>query len=454
MARGRGRRSADGTGPPVAAEQQPAPRDALRRALTWYLLWNFVALVVVVIGVVAFSGVIVRHEALRDAEHTARAVAEALVVPLADEGFHARDPAALARMNEAMEYRTRDGSITHIKVWGDAGGGRGTVLWASEKPLVGRTFEMDVEEYALFGTWGMVSEVSDLQKEENLLERPAGQLVEVYTGTRDAAGIPIVFEVYISLAGLTQNMRTLIGVILPLPMGALLVLSLATLPLAVSLAHKVDRGQQQMQRLLSNAVEFWDFERRRIARDLHDGVVQDLAGVGYALASEARQLPADGLQRQHIDEAGDILRRDLVALRTLMTEIYPPDFEEKGLAEVIRDMGGLYGPGPTSLRLEIDEPLSPHPMTARLAYRVIREALGNAARHADASSVVVRIGQRDGVLSFEVVDDGVGFDPSLGSPEGHFGLDLISEMVADSGGSLSIESSAGTGTAVRCRLPL
>jgi signal transduction histidine kinase len=313
---------------------------------------------------------------------------------------------------------------------------------------------MDDEEYALFGTWDMVSEISDLEKEENLLERPAGQLVEVYTGTRDAAGIPIVFEVYVSLAGLTQNMRTLIGEILPLPLGALLVLSLATLPLAVSLAHKVDRGQQQMQRLLSNAVEFWDIERRRIARDLHDGVVQDLAGVGYALASEARQLPVDGLQRQRIDEAGGILRRDLVALRTLMTEIYPPELEEKGLAEVIRNLGALHGPGPTSLRLEIDEPLSPHPMTARLAHRVIREAVGNAVKHSHASSVVVRLDQQDGVLRFEVVDDGVGFDPSLGSPEGHFGLGLISEMVADSGGSLSIESSPGAGTAVRCRLPL
>jgi signal transduction histidine kinase len=403
---------------------------------------------------VIFSGVIVRQEALRDAEHTARAVADALVVPLADEGFHARDPAALARMTEALEYRARDGSITHIKVWGDAGAGRATVLWASEKPLVGQTFEMDDEEYALFGTWDMVSEVSDLTKEENLLERSAGQLVEVYTGTRDAAGVPIVFEVYISMAGLTQNMRTLIGVVLPLPLAALVVLSLATLPLAVSLAQKVDRGQQQMQRLLVNAVEFWDVERRRIAQDLHDGVVQDLAGVRYALASEARQLPAGGMQRQRIDEAGEILRRDLVALRTLMAEIYPPDLEERGLAEAIRDLGSVYDLGPTALRLEIDEPLSPHPLTARLAYRVIREALGNVAKHAHASSVVVRLGQHEGVLHFEVVDDGVGFDPSLGSPEGHFGLHLITEMVADSGGRLSLGSAPGAGTVVRCRLPL
>ena len=448
---GGGRR---GSSPLRPVGEQTAPRDALRAALTWYLLWNLVALIVVLTAVVLFSGVIARQEALRDAERTARAVADALVVPLADEGFHARDPAALARMTEAMEYRARDGSITHIKVWGDAGGGRATVLWASEKPLVGRTFEMDDEEYSLFGTWGMVSEVSDLGKEENLLERSAGQLVEVYTGTRDAAGVPIVFEVYISMAGLNQSMKDLVGVVLPLPLAALIFLSLATLPLAVSLAQKVDRGQQQMQRLLVNAVEFWDLERRRIAQDLHDGVVQDLAGVRYALASEARWLPAGGPQRHRIDEAGEILRRDLIALRTLMAEIYPPDLEEKGLAEAIRDLASVVDLGPTSLRLEIAEPLSPHPLTARLAYRVLREALVNVAKHAHASSVVVTVGQHDGVLSFEVDDDGVGFDPSLGSPEGHFGLHLITEMVADSGGRLSLDSSPGAGTVVRCQLPL
>lgn len=447
-------RGHDGSGPSRPVGEQTAPRDALRAALTWYLLWNLVALVVVLAAVVLFSGVIVRQEALRDAEHTARAVSDALVVPLADEGFHARDPAALARMTEALEYRARDGSITHIKVWGDAGDGRATVLWASEEPLVGRTFDMDDEEYALFGTWDTISGVTDLRKEENLLERSAGQLVEVYAATRDAAGVPIIFEVYISMAGLSQSMKSLIGVVLPLPLAALLVLSLATLPLAVSLARKVDRGQQQMQRVLVNAVGLWDLERRQIAQDLHDGVVQDLAGVGYVLASEARQLPAGGTPRLHIDEAADILRQDLVALRNLMTEIYPPDLEEQGLGEAIRDLGNVFRLGPDRLRLEVEEPLSPHPLTARLAYRVIREALGNAAKHAHASCVVVRLSQEDGVLRFEVVDDGVGFDPSLGSPEGHFGLRLISEMVVDSGGSWSLESSPGSGTAVRCVLPL
>ena len=127
---GGGRRTR-GPGPRRSSElagELSGPRDAVHEALKWFVVWNVVALVVVVIGVVLLSGVIARKEAIRDAEHTARAVAEALVVPLADRGFHARDPAALARMSEAMGYRSRDGSIAHVKVWGDAGSGRATVL--------------------------------------------------------------------------------------------------------------------------------------------------------------------------------------------------------------------------------------------------------------------------------------------------------------------------------------
>lgn len=432
----------------------PAPRDAVRRALTWYVVWNAAALVVVVIGVVLFSGVIARKEAIRDAEHTARAVAEALVAPLADEGFHARDPAALARMSDALEYRSRDGSITHVKVWGDAGDGRATVLWASQRLLVGQTFEMSAEEYALFGTHRMVASVSDLEKDENVFERPAGQLIEVYTGTRDAAGVPIVFEVYVTMAGLSENTLSLIGVILPLPLGALLVLSLATLPLAVSLAHRVDRGQQQMQRLLVNAVASSDLERRRIAQNLHDGVVQDLAGIGYTLDSQARHLPEGGSLRGHIEQVGDILRGDLSALRTLMTDIYPPDLQAKGLAEAVRELSTYHGLRPSSVHLEIDASVSPHPLTARLAYRAIREALGNVAEHAGATRVVVRVGQSAGILRFEVLDDGVGFDPTARGPEGHMGLRLISEMITDAGGSLTVESAPGAGTTVRGLLPM
>ncbi|MFW5471483.1 sensor histidine kinase [Knoellia sp. CPCC 206435] len=432
----------------------PAPRETLKRALRWYLVWDLIALIGVVSGVVLLSWVVARNEALRDAEGIARAVAKALVAPLADDKFHAADPAALARMDQVMELRSRDGSLSHIKVWADAGNGKGTVLWSDQSPLVGQTFELDAEEYAIFGTDKATSQISELDKEENRLERSAGQLIEVYAGTRDATGEPILFEVYISTQRLPDEVRTLIGIILPLPLTAVLVLSLATLPLAVSLAHRVDRGQHQMRALLVNAVESSDLERRRIAQDLHDGVVQDLAGIGYSLDSDMRQLPEGAKLRAHLAQTGEIIRRDLAALRTLVTDIYPPDLVSKGLAETVRELVMQRDVPPGLVRFEIEEPLAPHPVVDRLIYRAIREALWNAVQHAEATSIVVRIAQDDtGLTSFEVVDDGVGFDPTGPSPEGHMGMRLISEMVTKAGGTIDIHSTVGKGTRLTGELP-
>jgi two-component system NarL family sensor kinase len=430
-----------------------APGDAVRRALAWYLSWSLAAILAVAVGSVLLSGVVARREALRDAEETARAVAEALVVPLADQGFHSGDSRQMARMTQALEDRSRDGSISHIKIWADAGSGRGTVLWSDERPLLGQTFLMEPEEYALFGTTDSVTDISDLAKDENELERPRGQLVEVYTGIVDAAAVPLLFESYVTTDGMDRQSWRLFRSFLPLPLGAVLVLAIATLPLATSLAKRVDRGQQQMRRLLVNAVASSDLERRRTAQALHDGVIQDLAGVGYALAAEQRHLPP-GEMRGRIGEVHGIVTRDIQRLRDLMMDIHPPDLDEGGLPEALRSLVRRSDFGDARVIVDVQPGLSPGPLVARVAYRLIREVLRNASVHSRARNVTVRVGQRGDSLEFEVVDDGVGFQPAQGRPEGHLGLRLVREMAADAGGRLTIESAPGDGTRVRATLPL
>lgn len=436
------------------AFQRPTRRHTVRRALRWFLLWDLAVLAVVVSAVVLLSWMIARNEAVRDAEAIARAVAETMVAALAHDDFHANDPAALAEVSAVMSQRSADGPIGHITVWVDAGYGRGTVLWSDQEPLVGQTFMLEEEAYAVFGTQDTISAPSDPEPGEGGAGLSSGQFIDVHTGTRDAAGDPLLFEVFIPTGNLPDKMLYLVGLILPLPIAALVALSLATLPLAVSLAHRVDRGQRRVQRLLVNAAESSDLERRRIAQDLHDGVVQDLAGIGYALDSDAAKLPPDGALRHRLEEMGDILRRDLVSLRTLMTDIYPPDLRARGLAEIVRDLGVRPDVAPGIVRFEIEEPLRPHALTDRLAYRAIREALTNALNHAQALSVLIRIEQDDASMTFEVMDDGVGFDPTTTAPVGHLGMRLISEMVADAGGTMTVESAAGRGSRVRGVLPL
>jgi signal transduction histidine kinase len=439
--------------------------SAARRAVLWYLAWSVVVLLVVSAGVVAFSARLARQEALRDAEDSARAVAASIVEPLTGQEFLSQSPDALALMNQAMVARTRDGSIQHVKIWGDAGSGEGTVLWSSEKPLEGQTFPMEPEDYALFGTNEAVAEVSDLSKEENVLERSADELVEVYVGMTDRSGQPLLFEAYLSAVGLHRNTRELAIGILPLPLLALLLFALLTFPIAISLARRVDRDQVQMRRVLVNAVASSDLERRRISQRLHDDVIQDLAGVGYALASDARQAPPSGefisasecascLIRQHVEQASGILRADITTLRRLMEDIYPPDLQGVGLADSIQDLIATQDLSDAEFTYEVVGPLTPSPLTARLAYRVTREILRNAAEPAHPSHVRVRLTQSDGFLHLEVVDDGGGFDTTAEGPRGHMGLRLIRETVADAGGHMEIESTPGAGTTTRATLPL
>ncbi|MFC7491062.1 MULTISPECIES: sensor histidine kinase [unclassified Knoellia] len=407
-----------------------------------------------VIGILVISRQVARAEALRDAEVTARAVAETIVAPLADEKFHANDPEAMAKMDDVLSHRVQDRSISHIKVWSDAGSGRGKVLWSDQKALVGKTFLLDAEEYAAFGTRDTVSAISDLDKTENQYEQSAGELVEVYTGVEDSSGAPLLFEVYISTDRLGEQVQSITRNILPLPIGAVLALGFVTIPLAASLARRVDRGQQQMQQLMLKAVESSDRERRRISQDLHDGVVQDLAGLGYALDSDARALSEDDGLRSHLEQLRTIVRRDLLALRSLMIDIYPPDLRTRSLAENVRELARQLNAAPDVVHFEIGSALTPHPLADRLTYRAVREALGNAVRHAHASTINVRLWQDETFMHFEVIDDGQGFDPAVRGPAGHFGIALMREMVAEAEGRLVVTSSQGHGTTVRGEIPL
>jgi signal transduction histidine kinase len=426
----------------------------LRRSLAWYILWSAVVLAVVIVGVVLISGAIARAEAKRDAERTARAIASYIVTPLATKDFRDAEPQALQAMQHALAARSQDGSLAHVKVWADAGGGQGKVLYADEAPIIGNVYEMEADEYALFGTGDILTNVSDLQKAENATERSAGELVEVYAGVIDETGQPLLFEGYISTSALEEDTRQLRQDLLPLSVGALLVLFLASLPLAISLARRVDRAQAERRRLLNNAVESSDLERRRIAQDLHDGVIQDLAGVGISLSSMSRQVEEDTRWKGQLDEAGTIVRRDVASLRTLMTDIYPPDLDVRGLGEAVRELLDQQALSGISITYEVDEPLTPTPTTARLAFRVIRESLRNVVKHARAEHLFVSLGQAGGFIHLEVRDDGVGFDPNNATKEGHLGLRLVQETVADAGGQLRIDSAPGQGTRVDGSLPL
>src|SRR3954454_2342728 len=249
-------------------------------------------LVLVVVGLASFvvARDLAQDTALKEARVRGAAFARGVGAPLVNQGVRTGDATQMSRLNEVLRNRLVDGSIVHIKVWDRTG----RVIWDDEHGLPGRVFPLEPAVAALFCTDKVISESSNLKGAENQLERSESPLVEVYTVVRDADGVPLVFESYWSTDRVEADRREILSRLAPLSLGSLLLLELAMLPLAISLARRVDRAKAQQSRMLQLAVSGADLERRRIVRNLHDGLIQDLAALGYAIPMVASKLPNTG----------------------------------------------------------------------------------------------------------------------------------------------------------------
>jgi signal transduction histidine kinase len=191
-----------------------------------------------------------------------------------------------------------------------------------------------------------------------------------------------------------------------------------------------------------------DAERRRLERDLHDGVQQRLVAVAIALRAVEHDLePGQDAARGRLDRAVAELERTVDDVRTLARGLHPAILAQGGLAAALRSLARR-SPVPVTLTVELADGL-PEPVEVA-AYYVVSEALANVAKHAGASEVQVLATVRDGALQVTVADDGRGgADASGGS-----GLLGLRDRVAALDGTLHVESPAGGGTTVRASLPL
>jgi signal transduction histidine kinase len=194
-------------------------------------------------------------------------------------------------------------------------------------------------------------------------------------------------------------------------------------------------------------VEAAQDERRRIERDLHDGTQQRLVSIAMTLGLADSRLDRNPVgARSLLDEARASLTVALRELRELSHGIHPGILTERGLREALKELA--YG---ARLPLELDVGLSqrlPDRVEAA-AYFVVSEALTNIAKHAEASTVRVRVQRTDGRAVVEIADDGVGgADTAHGS-----GLRGLADRVDALGGRLQVESPPGRGTVVHAEIP-
>lgn len=202
-------------------------------------------------------------------------------------------------------------------------------------------------------------------------------------------------------------------------------------------------------------------ERLRISRDLHDGIVQSLAGVGLRLQAMRGRFPERSDNAEELRQMQSVLERDQRELRTLVRELRPHDARdgETIIAEELRRMGERF-PLEWGLEIAVERP-DPVRVTARVAHevcRILNESLSNAARHGNASRAVIAVSGHDGFVDIRVADNGRGFTFSgsrdLDSLErtGE-GPRTLKERVRKLGGSLCIESS-GAGASIDIRIPV
>ena len=204
-----------------------------------------------------------------------------------------------------------------------------------------------------------------------------------------------------------------------------------------------------------------DEERRRIAQEIHDGVVQDMAALRLR-TSVWHDLVETSPTQMHaeLDELQTILDRGIMDLRRAIFALRPVALDEVGLFAALRQLAAdlenqyhlyvdLRISGPEErLRLKLELPV----------FRVVQEALHNVGQHAQASLVWIAVDlTREEKIRLTIRDNGLGFDPA--SLEelvrgGHLGLKQMRERVEGAGGTLEIDSQPGQGTELRIALPL
>ncbi|WP_066376166.1 sensor histidine kinase [Herbidospora mongoliensis] len=201
---------------------------------------------------------------------------------------------------------------------------------------------------------------------------------------------------------------------------------------AAGLALWNERLAADLRLRIRQAGRATEAERRRIERDLHDGVQQRLLAIPMTLSlAEASRDPVPLIR-----EARHALLAVLDDLRALTQGIHPPMLTERGLTEAVKELAAL---SPVPVRVTADVGGLP-PEVETAAYYVVAEGLANVTKHADATEAVVRVVLAGGVLSVEIRDDGVGgADPSRGS-----GLRGLADRVAVCGGSFHVTGDGGT----------
>jgi signal transduction histidine kinase len=412
----------------------------VRRSVIRYLALSAAVLVVIGAVTTAFASRLAVDEEVHEARNQTRAMADRIASPLVDRAVREGDSEALALLDRVLENRMRDGSVTHIVVYSEDG----LVLWSDTEEIRRQRVPFEDDVAALLGTRNTAIHEPGEGNHHPWSEPGDGDLIEVYAGARDVDGVPFVFEAYLSPDVIEENRADLFKGLLPIVLGMILLFMVATLPLAIDLARRVDRAAANRSTLLRASLRALQDERRRVAQILHDGVIQDLAAAGYALSTltdrTSADAPLDDRARESTGRVEELIRDDLRQLRSLVGDLFPSDLAGENLTAALGALRSRaaerYG---LHVTLDLEGLDGLDDTTSGAVYNVVREALNNVGNHAKAATAEVSVHRDVDGVAVTVTDDGVGLSGAeiLEEPDGpreHLGLRLLSRQLEELGG--------------------
>jgi signal transduction histidine kinase len=412
-----------------------------------------VLLLVGIVGVLVLRSV-GTAEATREAADITTVAGRGVVQPVLRDGVVSGDATSLSELDAVVQRSVLRDPIVRVKIW-DA---NGRIVYSDARELIGSRFELADDELEALRTDAVVAELSDLSQPENRFEREYGKLLEVYLPIWTPGGHELLFEAYLRFDSIAASGRELWQAFLPVLAVALVAVTLLQIPLAYRLARRVHEGQRDRERLLQRAIDSSNVERRRIAGDLHDGPVQQLAGLSMSLAAKADTLAsADPGAATVLRDAASRTRQGVRSLRSALMGIYPPTLERAGLVAALSDLAAPLTQYGLEVELDVPSDLTLPPDVEALLFRASQEAIRNVVSHAEAHRVRLHVAADDGVVLLQVADDGKGFSAERQTEaraDNHLGLRLLSDLARDANGSFDVATAPGKGTRIRLQVPI
>lgn len=392
-------------------------------------------LVVVGAGAVWASQRAGSSEALNEARSLTEQSARSIVMPSLTAELLAGDPNAIRQLDDGVRDHLLDDRVVRVKVWS----ADGTIVYSDVPDLIGENYELDLQRLEAQQKAVAVADHSHHEGPENRFEADLGELLEVYLPIEGPGGQAMLFEAYFDGEAVALSSDRIASTVVPIILASLATMGLLTLTMARRMSKRIHRDRIERERLLARAADASTDERRQIAANLHDGVIQDLSGTALLLNSAKTNAEHDPSLQAKLESTSEALRHSLTALRSLAIEIHPPNIAQVNLELTLEDQ---LTRASTSHGLQTTMNFDPARSIRdeehkRLIYRFVTEGLRNVVKHSKASSVElsVRDAPTSGVI-VSLIDDGLGFDD--GAPWEGMGLNLLTDLSAEIGGAVSV----------------